>query len=105
VAAGRRVAEEEDLFGTTSKRSRRHDASCLIKWWNKLCFPTLPLSIRFCTLNVIAYYHETCSCLQEHDSMMQVDQDFMAEASSRTGKGKMIESSNAADVLLIWRLD
>jgi hypothetical protein len=50
--------------------------------------------------DVIADYHATSSCVKEHGSMMQVDQDLMAQASNRTGKGKMIESSNATDTQL-----
>jgi hypothetical protein len=50
--------------------------------------------------DVIEDYHETFSSVQGHDSMMQVDHELMAQASNRTGKGKMFESSNATDVRL-----
>ncbi|XP_062193030.1 E3 ubiquitin-protein ligase PRT6-like [Phragmites australis] len=48
----------------------------------------------------IADCHEASSSVQERGNMMQVDQEGMPQASNRTGKGKMHDSSNTTDIQL-----
>ncbi|XP_062188383.1 E3 ubiquitin-protein ligase PRT6-like [Phragmites australis] len=51
--------------------------------------------------NGIADYHEIFSSpMQERGNMMQVDQEGMPQASNRTGKGKMHDSCDTADIQL-----
>ncbi|TVU21867.1 hypothetical protein EJB05_31538 [Eragrostis curvula] len=50
--------------------------------------------------DIVADYHEAFGSGQEHVSMMDVDQDLMVQASNRTGKGKMVDSTNATDIQL-----
>ena len=49
----------------------------------------------------IADYHDTSSSpVQDHCDRMQIDQEGIPPASNRTGKGKMLDSSNTTDIQL-----